>query len=123
MGLRMSLKPVTVLIDGRPEGMLGAVPMSMIGGKALVWMLGTDTLYRHPRGWALLAPRVIDDMLATFSRLENVVSADNHRAISFLAHVGFHVGGTVRNISGVDFVPFSIERPLQSRPCLQSATL
>jgi hypothetical protein len=113
IGLRMSLKPITVMIEGRPEGMLGAVPVSMIGGRAIVWMLGTSELYRYPRAWALLGPRVIADMLETFRSLENIVSADNVKAIRFLAHMGFHVGGTSKLHRGVPFVPFRIARAIQ----------
>ena len=110
LGLRLSIKPLTVMIEGRPEGMLGAVPVSMIGGKAIVWMLGTPELYRYPRAWALLGPRVVADMLETFRSLENVVSADNEKAIRFLAHMGFHVGGASKLFRGVPFVPFHMER-------------
>jgi hypothetical protein len=114
IGLRMSLKPITVMIDGRPEAMLGAVPSSLIGGKALVWMLGTNELYRQARAFALLGPRVIADMLATFRELENIVSVDNAPAIRFLTHMGFHVGGTAQHHGGVAFVPFRLERAIQS---------
>lgn len=116
IGLRMSIKPLTVLIDGRPEAMMGAVPMSLIGGKAIVWMLATDEVHGHARAFALLGPRVIADMLATFRELENIVSADNARAIRFLAHMGFHVGGTVQHHGGVAFVPFHMERAIQAVP-------
>lgn len=116
IGLRMSLKPITVLIDGRPEAMLGAVPVSLIGGKALVWMLATDEVYRHPRAWALLGPRVFADMLGTFRELGNIVAADNVRAIRFLVHMGFYVGGTVQHHGGVAFVPFHMRRAIQAVP-------
>lgn len=114
IGLRMSIKPITVLIDGRAEAMMGAVPTSMIGGKALVWMLATDEVYHHPRAFALLGPRVIADMLATFRELENIVSVENERAIRFLTHIGFHVGGSVQHHRSVAFVPFRMERAIQA---------
>jgi hypothetical protein len=116
IGLRMSLRAVTIRIDGRPEGMFGAVPVSLIGGAGVPWLLGTDELYRHRRAWALLGPRVVGDMLATFRSLENVVSVSNERAIRFLAHVGFHVGGPAQIHGGVAFVPFRMSRAIQAVP-------
>ena len=114
IGLRMSLRPLTVLVDGRPEGMMGAVPLSMIGGRAVAWMLGTPELYRHPRAWALLAPRVIEDMLGTFQSLENIVSLRNRSAIRFLTHMGFRFGDKVQERGGVEFVSFSLSRAIQA---------
>ena len=113
VGLRLSMKPLTVLIDGRPEAMMGAAPVSMLGGRALIWLLGTDALYREKRAWALLGPRVIDDMLKTFRTVENIVAVENVRAIRFLRHMGFHIGGAVRHHGGVAFVPFHLSRAIQ----------
>lgn len=117
IGLRMSLNPITALVDDKPEAMFGAVPVSMVGGRAIVWMLGTDEVYRHGRALMALGPKIVDDMLSTFRSLENVVSVDNSRAIRFLARMGFHVGGPVRDYGGVGFVPFRLSRSIQgSRP-------
>ena len=93
--------------------MFGAIPMSMIEGDALVWMLGTDELYRQKKAWALLAPRIIGEWLRDFRSLSNIVSADNHRAITFLSHFGFHVGGRVQHHRGEAFVHFHRERAIQ----------
>lgn len=112
-GLRTSMKPLTVLIDGGPEAMMGVAPVSMLSGRGLIWLLGTDALYREKRAWALLAPRIIDDMLQTFREVENVVAVENERAILFLRHMGFHIGGTVRHHGGVPFVPFHLSRAIQ----------
>lgn len=92
---------------------MGVAPLSMLGGRGLVWMLGTDAVYREKRALALLGPRVVADMLATFRSIGNVVAADNGRAIRFLTHLGFHVGGPVRHHGGVAFVPFHMERAIQ----------
>lgn len=114
LGLRMSLRPLTVMIEGRPEAMLGAIPVSMVGGKGLAWMLATPEVYHHPRAWALLTPRVIEDMLGTFRSLENIVSIENRKAIRFLTHMGFTVGWEMREHGGVQFVPFRLSRAIQA---------
>lgn len=115
-GLRLSMNPLTAFVDGRPEAMMGVVPLSMLGGRGLVWMLGTDVVYREKRALALLGPRLVADWLGTFRCLENLVSVDNHRAIRFLTHIGFHVGGPVRHHGGVAFVRFAMTRAIQGVP-------
>lgn len=110
IGLIASLNPITVLIDGRPEAMMGVMPTSMMSGSGVVWMLGTEALYDHKRAFLALGPHVVDAMLDDFRRLENIVSADNARAIRFLRWLGFIVGGNAEMHSGVAFVPFHKSR-------------
>jgi ribosomal protein S18 acetylase RimI-like enzyme len=112
-GLLYSLKPYTALKDGRPEAMMGVVPQSLASGRGTVWMLGTDEVYTAARELALLGPQILTLMTDQCPILENVVSVDNVRAISFLRHLGFKVGGhsVVRN--GVEFIPFRYERAIQ----------
>lgn len=116
LGLRLSLAPVAVLIDGRPEAMLGVYPSSLMGGAGVPWMLGTDTLYHNGRGFLELGPVVIDRMLADFVRLENVVSARNSRAIRFLTRMGFAIGTELQWHGKVPFLPFHVERAIQAEP-------
>lgn len=116
LGLRFSLAPVAVLIDRRPEAMLGVYPQSLIGSVGVPWMLGTEVLYDNARGFIELGPLVIGQMLADFALLENVVSVENVRAIRFLRWVGFSVTGPVQMHGGVPFVPFRLMRAIQALP-------
>lgn len=110
-GLRMSMHPITVLIDGYPEAMLGVMPVSMISGRAIPWMLGTDKLFTQARAFATFGPLIVEEWLKIFRHLENLVAADNAPAIRLLSHLGFHVGGTMQIFGGVGFVPFHVDRP------------
>jgi len=116
IGFRMSLKPLTVLIDGRPEAMMGAVPVSLIGGTGLVWFLATDVVGDHARVFALLGPRIVADWLSTFRELSNIVAVENTKAIRLLRHLGFMVGGKLEFHRGCAFVPFKLERGRISTP-------
>jgi hypothetical protein len=40
LGLRASVDCMTVLIDGRPEAMLGLTPKNLLEGEGMAWMLG-----------------------------------------------------------------------------------
>lgn len=110
IGLAASLRPITVLVDGRPEAMFGVVPTSLLGSTGIVWMLSTDRMYECGRALVLVGPRMIDAMLSDFRSLSNVVSAENARAIRFLRWLGFIVGGSVEMHGDVAFVPFHISR-------------
>jgi hypothetical protein len=105
-GYRLSLKPLTVVVDGHPEAMMGVVPQSLMGGRGTVWMLGTDEIYRHPRELALLGPRILAGFLEECPILENIVAISNRRAISFIKHLGFNVDGATIMCGGVEFVGF-----------------
>lgn len=110
IGLRTSLHPLTVVIDGRPEAMLGVMPLSLMRGSGLIWMLGTDALFGCARAFATIGPMICEMFREDFRELGNIVAVDNHRAIRVLRHLGFHVGGTMEWHGGVAFVPFRMKQ-------------
>src|SRR4051812_32340941 len=59
LGLRASVDAFTVMIDGKPEGMMGLRPTNILDREGCPWMLGTDELYRHPRAWLELMPKAV----------------------------------------------------------------
>jgi hypothetical protein len=105
-GLRNSLWTLTAIVDGRPEAMFGVVPRSMVESAGIAWFLGTDRIYGCGRSMLTKGREVIALMRRTFSTLENVVSADNDRAIRLLKRWGFSVGDEVSVYGGVAFLPF-----------------
>lgn len=117
LGLRASHLCWTALLDGRPAAMMGVASTSLINGKGIVWLLGTEDVYRSGRALVRLGPMVIGEMLKEFRVLENVVSTQNRRAIRMLRKWGFVIGGEKQTHRGVEFVPFRVERgPIASAP-------
>ena len=104
-GLRASLWALTA-IDDEPVAMLGVAPKSMLEGVGVPWMLGSERVYSSGRALLSFAPRVIAEMEATFARLENVVDANNVRALRFLRWSGFTVGDIPTECGGVKFLHF-----------------
>ena len=90
--------------------MFGIVPTAVIGGRAMVWMLGTEDVYRYGGDLVDRGPAIISHWLTMFGRLENIISADNEKAIRLLKRWGFAIGDDKQIIRGVEFVPFHIER-------------
>lgn len=110
-GLRCSLQPLTALDDQRkPGAMMGVVPISMIEGEGRVWLLGTEAIYDHGRDLIAYGPWIIRHWLRTFRSLENIIAAENVRAIRLLRHWGFSFNDEPRMHGGVEFLPFRIER-------------
>lgn len=108
-GLGASLWALTAIVDDAPHAMMGVAPASMIEGRGVPWMLGTERIYAHARDLARHTPAILGEMLATFSRLENLVSARNVRAIRYLRHAGFELSADPVMVGGTAFVLFSKE--------------
>lgn len=105
-GLSSSLWALTAIVDDAPHAMMGVVSRSMIEGIGVPWMLGTDQVYDHGRDMLRHAPAILAEMQATFGRLENLVSVENHRAVRFLRRVGFEICDAPINVRGTAFVHF-----------------
>lgn len=109
LGIRASVDCYTVMIDGRPEGMMGLFPSNALEREGAPWMLGTDELYGHPRAWLKLMPMMIAKWGETCSHLSNYVGKDNERAIRLLKRCGFSLG-EVQSFGGVKFLRFALDR-------------
>lgn len=114
-GLRCSLSAYTAMEGGRPLAMLGVVPIDLMNGRGTVWMLGTERVFRHGRALLGFGPIVLADWLTTFTTLDNIISADNHRAIRVLRRWGFDISDRPQVHGGVTFLPFRMERAIQER--------
>jgi hypothetical protein len=110
LGLRASVDCMTVLIDGRPEAMLGLTPKNLLEGEGMAWMLGTEAVYGNARAWLHLAPQMLQRWGDSTRRLVGLVGRKNARAIRLLRRLAFEVGEEVTVIGGVEFVAFSLDR-------------
>jgi hypothetical protein len=118
ISLRTSLHALTALDDDGPVCMLGVCPGSLITGKGVPWMLGTDRMFDHATDLMRHGPRVLAWWLREFETLENIVSTDNEAAIRLLRYWGAEVGSAERMHRGVAFVPFQFERGAIQAPAL-----
>lgn len=110
LGLVSSIDPVAVLADGQPAAVFGVMPVSMISGEGVVWLLGTERFYDCRRAMLRIGPQIIAGMMRDFRSVSNIVSTDNVRAIRFLRWLGFSVSSEVETHRGVAFHPFSLSR-------------
>lgn len=100
----------TASVGGRPEAMFGVVMTSAIEGRGVPWMLGTDAIYDHAREMIRMAPQVMAWAFDSCRRLDNLVSAENGKAIRLLRRWGFTVEDGKVMVGAVAFRPFWMER-------------
>lgn len=105
-GLMGSTIAWTVLIDGRPEAMMGAAPISLIAGLGRPWLLMTDRAGAHAVTLVRLGRIYTEAMHRHYSLLENWVHADNVKTIRWLSRLGYAVG-PVDVIRGQPMRPFA----------------
>ncbi len=91
-GLIGSTVAWTVLIDGHPEAMMGASPISITEGRGRPWLLMTDIAARQMVSLVRLGARYTYVMHQQFPMLENWIHADNTRSMRWLARLGYTIG-------------------------------
>ena len=104
-GLLASSIVWTARINGRPEAMFGAVPLSLLESRARVWMLMTDEATKHARALVRLGRLYTEAMNRDFDILENMVHARNDVSIRWLARLGYAIG-QVDVVNGQPMRPF-----------------
>lgn len=105
-GLRISVTPMTGLVDDVPVCMFGASPYSILAGQGVAWMVGSTDLDRLSVQKALLRHsfEALAHLQRQFPLLFNSVDARNHAAIRWLKWLGFTFCDPVP--VGPDRVPF-----------------
>jgi hypothetical protein len=117
ISLRTSLEAFTALDDeGKPIAMFGLSVTDALSGRAMPWFLATDVAMEdYARDLLTRGRRIIGAWLEAFPYLENLVTADNDKAITLLRHWGAEIGTEERMIGGVPFVPFTITAAIQEQ--------
>jgi hypothetical protein len=82
---------VLATTDGEPVALFGLAPVSLLGGMACPWLLGTDAFMAHPRDIVVLGKRMVLQWSTRYDLLFNYVDARNLRSIAWLQHIGFQV--------------------------------
>jgi hypothetical protein len=96
----------TVMINGKPEAMMGANTLSLIEGSGRPWLLMTDIARRQSITLLRLGRIYTEALHRQYRFLHNWVHADNDKAIRWLSRLGFVVGA-VEVIRGQPMRPFS----------------
>ena len=98
----------TAVLGDSVVAMWGAVPQTQLGHKALVWMLGTDLVPKHPRELLYGSKSFIDHVHRTYPMLECLVDTRYTKAVRWICWLGFQPRFEFP-INGVQFALFQKE--------------
>ena len=90
-GLNLSPKSWVGLADDTPLCIFGVTPIAMLGAVGAPWMVGTDDIDQHARGFVKACRGAVQQIFAPYDHLMNFVDARNLRAIRWLKWLGFEI--------------------------------
>ncbi len=91
-GVEHSTSAWTGFIDDDPVCMFGVVPVSLLGGVGVPWMIGTDAVVRHQFAFLRGSRPCVERMRSLYDSLVNYVDDRNLVAQRWLRWLGFEIG-------------------------------
>lgn len=95
--------------DGAPIAIGCTVP-SERPGVGCPWMLGTDGIRQHARGFWRTSQRWRDRFLGDWPEVENVIPAERVETIRWLSRLGFDIGPAFLHDAGMTMRLFRMRR-------------
>lgn len=81
-----------VELDGETVAILGAVTLSLINNRGLIWLLGTDGIDKLPITFGRHTKDLIEEFFQEWDSLENWVHEENLKSLKWLKGAGFKIG-------------------------------
>lgn len=91
LAFELSEQAWTGTADDEPVCMFGVSCLDPLSGAGVPWLLGTDLVDRHARGFLRGSKAIVAAMRAEYTSLENHVDARNMRSIEWLRWLGFDI--------------------------------
>lgn len=114
--VRVSTKCWTIMNEyDEPVGIFGVGAVSRMGGKGSPWLLGTDQLKDIALPFLKGCPKYVDEMMAGYEQLENVIDQRNTLSVRWLKWLGFDI--LEPQPYGPFNLPFHVFR-MEKKPCV-----
>lgn len=81
----------TWLADDKPLAMFGIIYKTLISDDVIPWMLGSEELRKHARGFLSSSTATIKGWSEKYTYLENYVDIRHKRAVRWLSWLGFTI--------------------------------
>lgn len=81
----------TAMFDGEPAAIFGVIPVSILGGIAIAWLLGTDVLVKHWRAFAKRSRAVVAELHTRYPVLANAAHVNSNLSLRWLRWLGARV--------------------------------
>ena len=116
---RESVICLTITLEGRPIGMFGVSPHTLVGYSGTVWLLGTEAICHINKKLLRRSREFVKIMLSYYPHLENFVSIKNESSVRWLKFCGAVFAEPVPyGVEGKLFMRFTFER--EKTPCVFS---
>jgi hypothetical protein len=110
-GLARSLRCALIMAGDLPLAAFGDACQSPLGGVGIPWLVSTDHITAHARGFLRVCRPLVADMLTRHQVLINYVDARNVAAIRWLEWLGFEMSEPMpAGVRGLPFKQFSMSR-------------
>lgn len=110
LSFQNSTMAFTMFNNGNPLAMFGVAPVTILGDRAIVWLLTTNEVNKCKKTFANYSRLFIDYFLQHYPTLENYVDARYKTSINWLKWCGAEFGHTIMMSSGIPFIHFTIKR-------------
>ena len=94
------------LVDGVPAALWGICPRSLLGERALLWMLGTPAVQQNARALLVLSRYFADWAQERYPVLEALIDSRHDKALRWVKWLGFKSTGGCTTLRGVRFIGF-----------------
>ena len=94
------------LVDGVPAALWGICPRSLVGERALLWMLGTPAVQQNAKALLVLSRYFADWAQQRYPVLEALIDSRHDKALRWVRWLGFRPTGGSVVMRGVTFIGF-----------------
>lgn len=102
---------LTIDDNGKPVGMFGVNPESMLGSRAVIWFLASDDINKMKIRFLRNCKIFIKLMLNEYPLLYNFVDVRNTESVKWLEYLGAKFQGPLKfGVEQMPFLFFSFER-------------
>lgn len=109
--LKVSAEAWAGTVDGVAACIFGVGVLSLLGGIASPWLLGSDLIERHAFAFARRNRKMVRRWSEAFPVLSNFIDARNTVSIRWLGWLGFTILPPVpHGVAGLPFHPFEMRR-------------
>ena len=91
LSVMVSEQALTGTADGEPICIFGCGRKSLLDTTGIPWLLGTDKIDRHAKGFMQRNKTIIKEWMERYELLENWVDSRNTKSVAWLRWLGFEI--------------------------------
>jgi len=105
--LTMKAPTYSAMVEDKPICMFGTVPEQERKHHAIVWALGSNTIFKYKKSFVKASLSMVELLQAKNKTIWNIVPEDHYDTILWLRRLGFTIEGQVVNIKNTTLLHFT----------------